>query len=169
MARLELNFSKPEYRPGWTALLFLLSGVAALAWVADAWVTRNTQVHRLQQAIDQTAHRAPVVRVVPPNETAARAARDGVDERLAASWQTPLHALEAVRSSKVALISLDANQSNRQLRLVAEARQLADVVAYVEALQQQSAIKRAVLTQHEFRSDTAEQPVRFHVAVEWRL
>lgn len=53
-----------------------------------------------------------------------------------------------------------------QIKLVAETRQLADVVAYIEVLQQQPGIRRAALTQHEVQADNVHKPVRVHILLE---
>lgn len=168
MARLDLDFHAANRRSGGLAWVWLLLGGLALFWVVSQWLNLRDSEAELMRAINQMSQRPPPVRPIVPADSAAKAARERVAEQLAASWQAPFEALASIRSNKVALISLDANQAKRQVKLVAEARQLADVIEYVETLQQQPGIKRAVLTQHEFRVDDEQQPVRFHITVEWR-
>jgi nitrate reductase NapAB chaperone NapD len=87
---------------------------------------------------------------------------------LNAGWQPAFDALATAHSSKIALLSLDAVHAKQQIKLVAEARSLADAVEFIEALQQQPGVQRAVLVQHEIEVDAEYQPVRFQVLVEWR-
>ncbi len=101
-------------------------------------------------------------------EDAARVARTRVETELAYSWQPAFDALDAARSGKIALVSLDAVQAKSQLRLVAEARRLADAIAYIDVLQQQPGVRRVELLQHEVQVDDAQKPLRVSILVELR-
>lgn len=168
MARLNLDFHAASHRAGVRVILLLLVGGLALTWVASHWLSLRDKETQLNNTIGQMTYRPPVARAVLPADAAAKVARERVREQMTASWQPPFEALFAIQNGKIALISFDASQAKRSVKIVAEARQLADVVDYVEALQQQPRIRRAVLTQHEFQTDADQQPVRFHVTLEWR-
>jgi hypothetical protein len=165
MARLEFNFHTRSARPGKLGIALALAGAVALGWAWNALQTaRATEAGLTLQmaALEQEKPRAtskPTGRL--DDGTQARIAA-----QLAYSWQPAFDALDAARSKKIALVSLEAVQARSQLRLVAEARQLADAVDFIEALQQQPAVKRAALIQHEVLYDEAQQPVRFSILVE---
>lgn len=103
---------------------------------------------------------------VKRTDDAAQRTRSQVSAQLAYSWQPAFEALAAARSSKIALVSLDAVQSTSRLKLVAEARHLADAIAFIDALQQQPGIRRVELLQHELQADDAQKPLRFNILVE---
>ena len=173
MARLDLNFHSGghhlgRYRLDRLGVVLLLAGMLALAWVAAQWLAARASDAELASAIHQLEQRPAPARPVSRADTAAQAARDRIAAQLNAGWQPAFDALAAARSSKIALLSLDAIHAKRQIKLVAEARHLADAVAFVEALQQQSGILRAALTQHEVQADADQKPVRFQVTLEWR-
>ena len=168
MARLDFDFHARPARPGKTGIVLALAGVAALGWaLSNLQAARATEAGlALQIAALERARPHAVVKSSTPVETATQTAQSRIAAELAYSWQPAFDALAAARSSKVALVSLDAVQAKAQLKLVAEARQLADAVAFIEALQQQPGIKRAALTQHEVQADDAQKPVRFNILVE---
>lgn len=168
MARLDFDFHARPARPRKLGIVLALAGVTALGW---AWSNLQaarateaglaTQIAALEQARPRTAAQ-PATRA----DTAAQTAQTRIAAQLAYSWQPAFDALATARSSKIALVSLDAVQAKAQLKLVAEARQLADAVAFIETLQQQPGIRRAALTQHEVQEDDAQKPVRFNILVE---
>ena len=169
MARLDLDFhSAGRFRFDTIGAGLLLVGVLALAWVAGQWLSARDQVAEQASALLKLEQRPAPKRTVSRTDTAAQVARDRVTAQLNAGWQPAFDALAATRSSKIALLQLDAVHAKRQIKLVAEARRLADAVAFIEALQQQPGILRAALTQHEIESDAEYKPVRFQATLEWR-
>jgi nitrate reductase NapAB chaperone NapD len=168
MARLDFDFHAQPSRPGKLSIALALAGVAALGW---AWSNLQaahateaglaTQIAALEQARPR-----PAIKSAARADTAAQITQANIESQLAYSWQPAFDALVAARSSEIALVSLDAVQAKSQIKLVAEARHLADAVEFIEALQQQPGIKRASLTQHEVQDDDAEKPVRFNLLLE---
>jgi hypothetical protein len=168
MAHLDFDFHARPPRPRRLGIVLALAGVAALGWVLSTLqAARATEAGLAAQiaALEQSRPRA-VVKPAAPADTAAQTAQARIAAQLAYSWLPAFDALAIARGSKIALLTLDAAQDKAQLKLVAEARRLADAVAFIEALQQQPGIRRAALTQHEERTDDAQKPVRFNVLVE---
>jgi nitrate reductase NapAB chaperone NapD len=165
MARLDFDFHPHPARPGKLAAVLLLAGVAASTWVwsnLQAAHARHddlsAQIATLETAKQRTAAK-PVAR-------AGTTAYSRIAAQLAFSWQPAFEALAATHSNKIALVSLDAIQAKSQLKLTAEARQLADAIAFIEALQQQPGVKRATLIQHQVQAEADQKPVRFDIMVE---
>lgn len=168
MARLDFDFHPRPARPGALGIVLALAGVAAVAWV---WMNLQ-RVHATEAglamriaALEKIQSR-PAVRPARRTDDAAQRTRSQVSAQLAYSWQPAFEALAAARSGKIALVSLDAAQAASRLKLVAEARQLADAIAFIDALQQQPGIRRVELLQHELRADDAQKPLRFNILVE---
>lgn len=173
MARLDLDFHTGNrfiggYRFDTLGVVLLLMGSLGLAWVAGQWLSARDGEAKLASAILKLEQRPAPKRPVSRAESAAQLARDRIATQLNAGWQPAFDALAATRSNKIALLSLDATHAKRQIKLIAEARNLADAVAFIEALQQQPGILRAALTQHEIEADADQKPVRFQATVEWR-
>lgn len=165
MARLVFDFHARPARPNKFSIVLALAGVMAMGWV---WST--LQAARAAEA-GLALQIAALVQEKPRSSAKPAARGDDTQARVAAqlaySWQPAFDALAAARSNKIALLSLDAVQAKSQLKLVAEARQLADAVDFIDALQQQPGVKRAALVQHEVQDDVDEQPVRFNILVEF--
>ncbi len=168
MARLDFDFHPRPERPGILGVALALAGVAAMTWV---WMNLQT-AHATEaglamqiSALEKNQSR-PTVHPVKHTDDAAQRTRSQVSAQLAYSWQPAFEALAAARSGKIALVSLDAVQSTSRLKLVAEARHLADAIAFIDALQQQPGIRRVELLQHEQQADDAQKPLRFTILVE---
>lgn len=168
MARLDFDFHPQPSRPGKLGIALALAGVASLGW---AWTNLQAaraaeaglamQIAALEQARPSAAAK-PAVRA----DTPAQAAQTRIESQLAYSWQAAFDALAAARSSKIALLSVDAVQAKSQMKLTAEARQLSDAVEFIEALQRQPGVRRAALTQHEVQADDPQKPVRFNLLLD---
>ena len=168
MARLDFDFHARPARPGKLGIVLALAGVAALGWsMSNLLAARATEAGLALQiaALEQSRPRA-AVKSASATDQVAKTTQTGIAAQLAYSWQPAFDALANARSSEVALVSLDAVQAKSHIKLVAEARQLADAVAFIEVLQQQPGIRRAALTQHEEQADDAQKPVRFNILVE---
>ncbi|MBD3813350.1 hypothetical protein [Thiobacillus sp.] len=168
MARLDFDFHSRPVRPGALGVALAVAGVAAMAWVwmnlQAAHATEAGLAMRIA-ALEKSQSR-PAVQPVKRTDDAAQRTRSQVSAQLAYSWQPAFEALAAARSGKIALVSLDAVQSTSRLKLVAEARHLADAIAFIDALQQQPGIRRVELLQHELQADDAQKPLRFNILVE---
>ncbi len=168
MARLDFDFHARPARPGKGALVLALAGAVALGWSwSNLQAARATEAGLALQiaALEQAAPRA-VARPASAADTATQNAQADVTALLAYSWQPAFEALANALDDTVALVSLDASQTRSQLKLVAEARTLADAVALIDRLQQQPGVKRAALVQHEVQTEADQQPVRFNLLVE---
>ncbi|MDZ7596073.1 MAG: PilN domain-containing protein [Thiobacillus sp.] len=168
MARLDFDFHARPARPGTLGIVLALAGVAALGWsMSNLLAARATEAGLALQiaALEQSRPRA-AVKSASATDQVAKTTQTRIAAQLAYSWQPAFDALATARSNKVALVSLDAIQAKSQIKLVAEARQLADAVAFIDVLQQQPGIRRAALTQHEEQADDAQKPVRFNIQVE---
>ena len=168
MARLDFDFHARTPTPFKLGIVLAIVGAAALIW---AW--SNLQAARATEAglaarianIEQTRPHK-IAKPAAPAENPGQVTQAHVASQMEYSWEPAFAALAAARSSKIALVSLEASQAKSQIKLVVESRHLADAVTYINALQQQPGVKRAVLVQHEVRMDDAQKPVRFNVVVE---
>lgn len=170
MARLDFDFHARPAHPGKLSIGLLLAGVMASIWVGMNWQAARSANAGLATHIAAKQQAKPIAmsRAKPGAEDAAHLTQTQVAAQLSYSWQPAFDALSATRSNKIALVSLDASQAKSQLKLVAEARQLADAVDYIDSLEQQPGVTRAELLQHEVQADDAQKPVRFHLVVEFR-
>ena len=168
MPGLEFNFHESRSAARSFGIALLLVGLTATAW---SWM--SLQAAQASQAglalqlaeLKRVQSRSAILPPAPTNDAAA-AAQSRMTAQLTYAWQPAFEALAAASNPRVALVSFEAHQAKSQIRLVAEARQLADAIDYIDVLQQQNGVKRATLTQHERQDKSVEHPVRFTVLLE---
>jgi len=167
VARLDFDFHPPARRPGTLGLGVLVVGRVAAIWVWTNWQTARASVAGLNVQLAAMEQKRPAAAPRPRVRTdeGARSSQARIASQLSYAWQPAFEALAAARSNSIALVSLDAVQAKSQVNLVAEARQLADAVTFIDALQQQPGVIRAALLQHEMQADNAQKPVRFTVQI----
>lgn len=175
MAKLKFDFHPPSTRPSVLGVALLLAGAIAISasllnmqLAHEEHDSRVSQVAALELAQQK---RAPVrARATRARNTSdiAQLARARVRNSLAYSWQPTFAALQATRSPKIALVSLEASQAKSQVRLIAEARRLADAVDYANQLSLQAGVKRTALLQHQVQEKDPQRPVRFTLLMEMR-
>lgn len=166
MARLDFDFhATPARMPGFVLLAL---GLAALVWAGANWRAAQATVDGLNlriAALEQTRAVAPP----PPanaEETATLATQHAIAAQLRYAWQPAFEAVSGALTPRIALLALEGSQAKSQLRLTAEARELADAVSFIDTLAQQAGVCRAELLQHELQAGNPEKPVRFSVLVE---
>ena len=168
MARLDFDFHASPSRT--RGVVLLLVGLAALTWAGANWRAAQATVDGLALQIVALEQDRPAKPSRPASsaETTALASQREIAAQLRYSWQPAFGAVAGAISPRVALLALDASQAKAQLKLVAEARRLADAVGFIDALLQQPGVRRAELLQHELQTGDPQQPVRFNVLVELR-
>jgi hypothetical protein len=168
MIPLDFDFHVRAARPGKLGITLLLAGAVALAWVwTQLQAARATDAGvAAQVAALEHARARPALKPTTRRDAATQSAFAGLKAQLAFSWQPAFDALATAASPTIALRTLEASQAKSQIKLEAEARRLADAIAYVEVLQQQPGVRRAALIQHAVQTDFDQKPVRFRILIE---
>lgn len=173
MQALDINFLRAQRTPGPLAWSLLLASVLGFAVVLlDAWSAQQ-ELQAAQAQLDRRQRLALPSGPARPSAAslALSAEQVRVGQRLEAALERPwgnlLSDLETLSGDRVALIGLDLQADGQRLRLVGEAAQMADVVAYVRRLRALPATRGAALATHELRQDGAVSVVRFTVESTW--
>jgi len=131
--RLRLDLAHPEPRPGRLGWTLLVLGLAAALWAG--WRYQG-EAQKLDGA------RARVAALEPARPRAQRPAGGresalavGARKALGADWPGLLARLEAGRPRQIALLALEADGAQGELRLEANARDLAAMLAWLETLE----------------------------------
>lgn len=152
--------------------VLLAAGVLSIVTVVLAYRQLQVEAEGLQlrtQALDAIDVESSDL----PERTAGTiaGARDVVTQ-LAMPWSRLLRDLDAAgndNKQSVALLAIEPDVDHRQVRIVAESRDLPAALAYAERLQQSSALHFPLLVNHEVQSKDQYQPVRFEIAAEWQV
>jgi Tfp pilus assembly protein PilN len=147
------------------SLLLMMSG--ELLWRA------YQDEARAQENFERTAQRDIVKKrpqtVAPtPADTLARKQGQAVMRELTAPWQNLLSIVEDYPAHDVALIGIDQNPAQSQIRITAEAKDFDAMIAYLKYLQSSALLREAVLNGHLIETNEPGTPVRFEITAVWR-
>jgi Tfp pilus assembly protein PilN len=108
--------------------------------------------------------------VVAPTAAAKLAEKQSqaVMRELTVPWQNLLSIVEDYPAHDVALIGIDQNPAQSQIRITAEAKDFDAMIAYLKYLQGSVLLREAVLSGHLVETNVPGTPVRFQIAAVWR-
>ena len=154
MSRLDIDFAAaPRRGPSLAGLALLLAGAAALTMV-------SLELDDLDQ---QTAVAEARLKGLTRRSTSTAAKSSGASKdatggparealaRLRVPWPELLEQIEALADLPVAILDLGADAQGRTLRLAGEAKNLDEVLAFVEKLRQGRRLDEVYLQGHEAR------------------
>jgi hypothetical protein len=98
-------------------------------------------------------------------EKMARIAK--IAEHLAVPWDAIFSAVERIRPEEISVLMLEPLIAKKQLTIQAEARDMQNMLRYVETLQKQPIFTNVMLLKHDIVQDDPEHPVRFVVQAQW--
>ncbi|SOF00437.1 hypothetical protein SAMN05446635_8494 [Burkholderia sp. OK233] len=171
--RLDLDFSRrraPAAMGG--VILLCAAAVLLLASGARLWhaYAENDRVQAQLEAVrQQTMANRHVVRA--PLTPAARLAEkqsQSVLRELTVPWQDLFSIVEDYPDHDVALIGIDQNPAQSQIRITAEAKNFDAMIAYLKYLQTSVLLREAVLNDHLIETNVPGKPVRFQITAVWR-
>ncbi|MES2298822.1 MAG: PilN domain-containing protein [Pseudomonadota bacterium] len=175
MKPVRIDFSSPSLRRTLrtTPAIHWLLAFAGAALCAGAGVAIMRMAEH-QRAAEQQQRRASTAQAVAPvvekraaiSEVQANAVNAAVLQ-LNLPWRDLQEAIDAATPKTVALLALEPDSRTRTLRILAEAKNSDDMVAYIEQLKQQPFFESAVLTKHEVNEQDANHPLRFALDLHW--
>jgi len=172
MRAFELDFQRrPRPSPfGW---LLLAAGLATLAALAGQRYQLTEATHASQAALAlfeaqlPNANAAREAGAADPAAEAALAAARQTLERAKLPWDELFAALEAADNADVALLAVTPDVARGQIKIHADARHLAAMLAFQRRLQQSGALRHVTLLDHEALREAGQPSVRFHLVAAW--
>ncbi|WP_321949606.1 hypothetical protein [Paraburkholderia sp. J10-1] len=170
---LDIDFARRRARIGTSGRILL--GVAAVLLLACAvrlWHA-YAENDRVQTDLDVVRHRtfAQQHAVKPPLTLAAKLAEKqslSILRELTVPWQDLFSIVEDYPEHDVALIGIDQNPAQSQIRITAEAKNFDAMIAYLKYLQTSVLLREAVLNDHLVETNVPGKPVRFQITAVWR-
>ena len=168
---MDIDFAAPGDRPWAAGWLVLLLGLGGLALAALDLRDAQSGYEQARARMDRSApagRSSPGARApsVPPEQLrAVERAQAALDRPWGLLWRE----LEVRMPSDVALLAIEATGSSRgnAVRLVGEARDVAQAVRWVEALRAAPIVRSADLAHHERRDSGGVELVRFSIDLRW--
>ncbi|AZQ50622.1 hypothetical protein [Burkholderia cenocepacia] len=170
---LDIDFCRRRARIGTNGAILL--GVAALLWGACAvrlWYAyaENDRVRDSLAVVQRHAFAQQHIAKPPPSPAARLAEKQSqaVLRELTVPWQTLFSIVEDYPGHDVALIGIDQNPAQGQIRITAEAKDPDAMIAYLKYLQTSVVLREATLNGHLVEENVAGKPVRFQITAVWR-
>jgi Tfp pilus assembly protein PilN len=179
MRRIDIDLALPSVRrslrrvpaPVW---LLLIAGTTLCLSAAWAWQRQDSALAGLRADLadaqrrlaSRQARTAPVQRPAVP-EARVLAVKALVDQ-INRPWTGLLDALENADTPTVALLELSPLPRSHAVKGVAEARNSAAMLAYLQRLGDESVLDGVRLVRHEHTDQDSSQPVRFEFEAIWR-
>lgn len=170
-ARLDLDLSPTRPTVPATSWAMLAVGVVAILIGAAQFQTASGQhlretrnLRSLESALNETIGG----RASKPSAEDARTSRssDAALADLQVPWARLLAALEAAASPEVALLALEPSAQRHEIRLLAEAKNGAAMLDFLDSLSQQK-LTEVVLVSHQAQSQAPGAPIRFQARATW--
>lgn len=121
------------------------------------------QERRIEQALQERRAIDAVENVTPLNAEASEAAR-----RQQLSVQPGIVAIESNWRPDIAVLHVDLATQQRRIRLEVEARNVNDLLSFVDDLEQSPRIERASLNSNGVREEDPNRPVIASIDAVWR-
>lgn len=175
MRALVLDYQRKAHARLWLGWLVLLAGVVCVGGTLQLFLPLNEQKGDLEATLARLERkRVPVVRSALSERDAKRYAEEiklanTIAERLTLPWIDLFRAVESAGSSRVALLSLEPDAQKKTLRIVAEAKDKTDMLAYVNKLNQDQGLTNVHLVDHQLQTQLPGQPVRFSAQASWAV
>lgn len=171
MRRLSLDFVRePETSP--VGYVLLAVGLLAAALAIFAHLGLTGQVERYKEMAASVAGPQPERKQALPgfvkSEQEAIASARQVVDHLAVPWGRLFGALEQIEEKDVALLTIAPDVQKRQIRVYAEAKNLAAMLSYHKRLEESPVFAVVSLTEHEVQIQDPQKPVRFNITATWR-
>lgn len=176
MRRITLDFStRPPagVRIGRrVAAIVLVTGLV----VSGLWAQRYLELRRDLAEWRDTLQRVDRRRAGEvqrePAESAARLKAElqranRVIEALSTPWSDLFTAAEAAYSEQAILMGIEPDTERREVRLIAEAKDLPAMLEYLKALRQSPVLMDATLASHQINAKDSQRPVRFVATAHW--
>lgn len=146
----------------------LASTVWAMWHVRPVWRQRVALLEAqqiAQAALDSVPPPAASDNAEAPGQVAAAQAM----QRLRAPWTQLLAGIESAGDAQVVLLGLEPDALTREIRIQAQARDMAALLAYVRRLADIPGMSNVTLQTHQIQVQHPQRPVDGSIAARWRV
>lgn len=169
MRALKLDYRRKSPWPrmaGWAGLL-----LACLALVGQGWQYRQLalaiETGEAELARFGSYHTAGDLRPDKRLEAEMGDAR-AVLIQLDVPWDELFDAVETSTRGEVALLGIEPEPKQEQVRIIGEAKDYPAVLDYVRRLEESAPLKSVYLQNHEVQAQDQERPVHFVLGATWK-
>jgi hypothetical protein len=162
--RLEIDYIAPPRQPRVPGFAVLAVAILAAGMLVERYREVKIELQRIeaQQGLLGTEKRA--ARAVPREriEEEVKSA-EAVLRQLALPWSTIIETIEGATTEDVALLQMQPDAQQRQLRLAAEARNQEAMLEYLRRLAAAKALADVHVVNHQVQMEDPQRPIQFTV------
>jgi Tfp pilus assembly protein PilN len=171
--RLHIDFSQRRARTATSGMILLCAAAVLLLASGVRLCQAYGENDRAQAALEalrqQTLATRHVTKAPPaPAVKLAEKQSQSILRELTVPWQDLFSIVEDYPDHDVALIGIDQNPAQSQIRITAEAKDFDAMIAYLKYLQASLLLREAVLNDHLIETNVPGKPVRFQITAVWR-
>ena len=173
MKRSTINFTwHQDRRATWMGFLLLIFATVVALWVAwqDIELQRDLETRLVEQQGLQRVPESPQAELSPEEKerqhTELKMAQ-GVIERLDTPWGVLFAAIDSAFDDQVTLLNVEPVPERREVQLIAEAKDLSAMQAYVRQIRGSPVFRDAYLASHQINQQDPLRPVRFIIHARW--
>jgi Tfp pilus assembly protein PilN len=167
--RLELDYVA---RPGASrtlGVLVLALGLVAAGLLVERYRAVNLELAQIETQRSLLGTQRLALRASSPRQLDEEAKRvESVLRQLALPWGAIIESVEDASTADVALLQLQPDAQQRQLRLGAEARSQQAMLEYLQRLAAARGLAEVHIINHQVRAEDPQHPVRFTVQASLR-
>jgi hypothetical protein len=168
---MRLDFVRNGRRRRMGARVLLAVGVVSVAVTLLAYQQLRARTDGLELRLEAHAESLRPTRRSGETDGPLFAEAAAAVAELSTPWSRLLDELEAAAqdsSESVALLAVEPDRGARKVKIMAEARNLPDAIAFAQRLQQSDVLLHPLLDNHEVQAQDRSRPVRFEITAAWR-
>lgn len=178
MSRLRLRFPYREQSAPQLDVLLLLLGLSIVVAVyfqfrylveeANFWSNRVERMEQQQQQKTAPRTRATSrIREFSQEIQKEIVHANTILDQINLPWEALFDSIEQAATEDIALLSLQPNVSSRTLRLSGEAKSMAELLDFVEALERELVFENVHLLSYKIKQDNPHRPIIFLLNAIW--
>ncbi len=178
MSRLKLKFPYREQSIPQVDITILLAGLLVLLVVllqyrhiteeVNHWSSRVERLEKLQQQKNAPRTRSTSrIREFGQEIRKEVAQANAVLDQINLPWEALFDSLEHAATEEIALLSLQPNVSSRTLRISGEARNMSELLDFVESLEREPVFENVHLINYRIKQDNPHRPITFLLTAAW--
>lgn len=178
MSRLKLKFPYREQSTPQVDITILLIGLLVSLVVllqyrhiteeVNHWSSRVERLEKLQQQKNAPRTRSTArIREFGQEIRKEVAQANAVLDQINLPWEALFDSIEHAATDEIALLSLQPNVSSRTLRISGEARNMSELLDFVEALERETVFENVHLINYRIKQDNPHRPIVFLLTAVW--
>lgn len=167
--RLEIDYIAPPRQPRAIGFAVLVVALLVAGMLVEHYREVKLDLARIEAQQGLLGNEKRAVRATPRERLDEEVkAAEAVLRQLALPWNTIIETIEAATTEDVALLRMQPDAQQRQLRLAAEARNPEAMLEYLRRLAAAKTLAEVHVASHQVQMEDPQRPIQFTVQAQLR-